>query len=72
MGIGLPGGHICSRCMAGAVGTGLLLAILVPGAWRELCARGCRATIVVPGVWRYLKVRGCWVAMLVPGAWQEL
>ena len=68
----LLGGHVGSQGMAAADDTGLLKSMLVPGAWRELWARGCRVAILVPRVWRELWAWGCGAAILVPGAWQVL
>jgi len=36
VGPGLPGGHVCSLVMVGAVVPKLLPAVLVPSAWQEL------------------------------------
>jgi len=57
--LGLPGGHVGSRCMVGAVGLVLPLAMLIPKAWQELWARVYRSTLLVPGTWCELWARGC-------------
>jgi len=49
LGLGLPGGHVGSPGMAGAVGSGLPLAMLVSRAWRDLWAWVCQAAMVFPG-----------------------
>ena len=48
-GPGADPSHVGSQGMAGAVGLGLPLAILVVGAWRELWAQGCYAAMLVFG-----------------------
>jgi len=49
VGQGLRDGNVGSQGMAGYVVPGLLPAMLVPGAWRELWARGSGVAIFIPG-----------------------
>jgi len=68
----LLGRHVGSQGKVADDDPGLLTSMFVPGAWRELWARGCWATVLVTKAWQELWARGCQAAIFVPGAWREL
>jgi len=71
-GVRAAGDHVGFRVMAAAVGLGLPPAMLVPGAWRELCDPGQPGGHVSSQVMAGAVGFGLPQAMFVPGSWQEL